>query len=663
MLFGVAEDHASNPIKIALGKLKAKGVKVVAINPIRTGYGAIADEWIGIRPGTDGLFVGALIHELMRAQKIDLDYLVRFTNAHWLVIDDPAGADDGLFARDAEGKPLAFDKTTGALADATRVDIAPALVGTFKLPDGRSARPSFALIAERFLDATNTARTRSRQRPAIPAETIRRIAARAGARRVRAAGHARHAVDRHRPAAATTRWSAGRCRCTPCAASRRIPTASRPAGCCICCRSCWARSIAPAASATRRRFRGRRRRRNRPARRDRAEHAAEGRAARLPARAGGSAGRRRRQAAAHRQGLFLGRADRRPRPDAHGHHQRGDGRSLSGRRAVHVHGQHELEFVDEHSGGAAASDREGRGDRRIQDSEDHLLRRLFVRDGRLRRPDPAGHHLSRTLGLHLAARPADLRPRRPGRRDPPAGGRARPRRARRSRACCSTSARGSELPGFVTDDRRADDIPAAIPTTSSITSAARASARLPAFAAPTARATAAARRIRSSSNPISPTAASTSTISRRSSATTSTPTRPISTGRRTWASSATPTPIMFQLYLEPLQKFRLAARGHGAVTPPATPSRADREIFRSDSVLVSAVRGAPATASIPFSAITQRPMHIYHSWGSHNGWLRQITAENCLYIHRDARADARHRRRRLGLDRERASAASRAASG
>ena len=89
MLFGVAEDHASNPIKTALGKLKEKGVKVVAVNPIRTGYGAIADEWIGIRPGTDGMFVGALIHELMRAQKIDLEYLARYTNAHWLVIDDP----------------------------------------------------------------------------------------------------------------------------------------------------------------------------------------------------------------------------------------------------------------------------------------------------------------------------------------------------------------------------------------------------------------------------------------------------------------------------------------------------------------------------------------------------------------------------------------------
>jgi sulfite dehydrogenase (quinone) subunit SoeA len=175
MLFGVAEDHASNPLKIALGKLKEKGVKVVAINPVRTGYGAIADEWIGIRPGTDGIFVGALIHELMRAQKIDLDYLVRYTNAHWLVIQDPKAADDGLFARDGEGRPLAFDKTSGALADASRIDIAPALVGTFKLADGRSARPSFALIAERFLSDEYTPE-KAAEKTGIPAETIRRIA-------------------------------------------------------------------------------------------------------------------------------------------------------------------------------------------------------------------------------------------------------------------------------------------------------------------------------------------------------------------------------------------------------------------------------------------------------------------------------------------------------
>ena len=51
MLWGVAEDHDSNPIKLGLGQLKARGAKVVAINPVRTGYGAIADEWIGDPPG------------------------------------------------------------------------------------------------------------------------------------------------------------------------------------------------------------------------------------------------------------------------------------------------------------------------------------------------------------------------------------------------------------------------------------------------------------------------------------------------------------------------------------------------------------------------------------------------------------------------------------
>ncbi len=110
MLWGVAEDHDSNPIKLGLGHLKGTGAKIVAVNPVRTGYGAIADEWIGIRPGTDGLFAFALIHELLKADRIDLDYLVRYTNAHWLVVRNPGGADDGMFARDADGHALCWNR-------------------------------------------------------------------------------------------------------------------------------------------------------------------------------------------------------------------------------------------------------------------------------------------------------------------------------------------------------------------------------------------------------------------------------------------------------------------------------------------------------------------------------------------------------------------------
>jgi anaerobic selenocysteine-containing dehydrogenase len=152
MLFGVAEDHSSNPIKIGLGRLKKRGVKIVSVNPVKTGYSAIADEWVGLRPGTDGLFISSLIHELLKADAVDLDFLVRYTNAHWLVIEAPGTAAHGLFARDEDGHPLAFDHQAKSVLNAELPDIAPRLAGEAALPDGRIARPVFELIARRFLD-------------------------------------------------------------------------------------------------------------------------------------------------------------------------------------------------------------------------------------------------------------------------------------------------------------------------------------------------------------------------------------------------------------------------------------------------------------------------------------------------------------------------------
>ncbi|MCA3555675.1 molybdopterin oxidoreductase family protein [Aestuariivirga sp.] len=176
LLFGVAEDHGSNPIKKGLGQLKARGAKIVSINPIRTGYSAIADEWIGIRPGTDGLFVGALIHELLGAQKIDGDYVLRYTNSPWLIVENPGGADDGLFARTPQGSALVWDSHSNSPMPALSPDAAPKLMGRFKLPDGRRAVTAFTLIAERFLDA-GWAPDRVAERCGVPAGTIRRIAA------------------------------------------------------------------------------------------------------------------------------------------------------------------------------------------------------------------------------------------------------------------------------------------------------------------------------------------------------------------------------------------------------------------------------------------------------------------------------------------------------
>ncbi|MEM8957100.1 MAG: molybdopterin oxidoreductase family protein [Pseudomonadota bacterium] len=176
MLFGVAEDHDSNPIKIGLGKMRTRGdAKFVSINPVRTGYSAIADEWIGLRPGTDGLFVFALIHELLRAEKVDFAYLGRYTNSAWLVIDAPGEADDGLFARNADGDPLVWDAETGGLHPALSA-ASPVLVGARTLEDGRKAVPVFELMARRYLRDEHSPDAVA-ERVGISAATIRRIAA------------------------------------------------------------------------------------------------------------------------------------------------------------------------------------------------------------------------------------------------------------------------------------------------------------------------------------------------------------------------------------------------------------------------------------------------------------------------------------------------------
>lgn len=171
LMFGVAEDHDSNPIKAGIAKLKARGAKFVSVNPVKTGYQAVADEWIGIAPGTDGLFVMALIHELLKADRIDLDFLVKYTNAPWLV-----RRDDGLFVRDAAGNPLCWDTRTGNTASALSPDVAPKLVGETTLLDGTRAVPVFELMAARYLSPEYAAE-KVADACGVPAATIKRIAA------------------------------------------------------------------------------------------------------------------------------------------------------------------------------------------------------------------------------------------------------------------------------------------------------------------------------------------------------------------------------------------------------------------------------------------------------------------------------------------------------
>ncbi|KGW45245.1 molybdopterin oxidoreductase family protein [Burkholderia pseudomallei MSHR684] len=181
-MIGTAEDHHSNPLKIAISKFKRAGGRFVAINPVRTGYAAIADEWVPIRPGTDGALFMAMIRELIETGGYDRDFVTRYTNAAEL-LDMRAEADTfGLFVRDAsraERNPLFpqnhlwWDLGSGrAVAHHTR-GATPALDGRYALDDGTPVAPSFALLRERVAECTPQWAERI---TGIPAATIRRLA-------------------------------------------------------------------------------------------------------------------------------------------------------------------------------------------------------------------------------------------------------------------------------------------------------------------------------------------------------------------------------------------------------------------------------------------------------------------------------------------------------
>lgn len=182
VMIGTAEDHHSNPLKMALGKFKRGGGRFIAINPIRTGYAAIADEWIPIKPGTDGALLLALIHELIEQDLVDHEFVARFTNGSQLVNQDESSDDFGMMLRNPDGdvvnpkRPHNFwwwDRNTNRPVADHAEGSEPALTGRYTMPDGTPAVPAFQLLKERV--AENTPQWAERI-TGIPAATIRRLA-------------------------------------------------------------------------------------------------------------------------------------------------------------------------------------------------------------------------------------------------------------------------------------------------------------------------------------------------------------------------------------------------------------------------------------------------------------------------------------------------------
>ena len=182
VMIGTAEDHHSNPMKIALSKFKRNGGRFISINPVRTGYSAIADEWVPIRPGTDGALLQALTHEIIRQGLYDREFLVQYSNAAELVNLDESSSEYGMFVRtevpEEEGcfdpqNKLWWDRNKNAPVVTHTRGADPFLLGEFKLKNGTPLKPAFQLLQERVKDYTPEW---AEGITGVPAATIRRLA-------------------------------------------------------------------------------------------------------------------------------------------------------------------------------------------------------------------------------------------------------------------------------------------------------------------------------------------------------------------------------------------------------------------------------------------------------------------------------------------------------
>ncbi|MCY0899710.1 MAG: molybdopterin-dependent oxidoreductase [Firmicutes bacterium] len=171
MMFGVAEDHPSNPLKLAISGLKERGGRFIVVNPVKSGYGALADEWVPIRPGTDGALILAFMHVLIREGLIDREYLRHWTNAPALVMRAPGTPRDGLFWRSPAGDMMV------ALADGRLVPYMEArgegmLEGEYT-HDGIRLEPAFQLLWQEVQQATPAW---AQEVTGVPKRTIVRLA-------------------------------------------------------------------------------------------------------------------------------------------------------------------------------------------------------------------------------------------------------------------------------------------------------------------------------------------------------------------------------------------------------------------------------------------------------------------------------------------------------
>lgn len=173
VLWGTQLGHLAETIPLhaahKLADARARGAKLVVIDPFCTNAAAKAHEWVPLRPGTDGALALAMLRVIVvELGAVDYPFLRRSTNAPYLI------RPDGRYHRDeSSNKPMVWDARAGAPRpfDACAPE-AMALEGEFEAA-GVSLRPAFQVFKAHLEQVSVAAMA---DITTVPAARIRRLA-------------------------------------------------------------------------------------------------------------------------------------------------------------------------------------------------------------------------------------------------------------------------------------------------------------------------------------------------------------------------------------------------------------------------------------------------------------------------------------------------------
>ncbi|MBI2954526.1 MAG: molybdopterin-dependent oxidoreductase [Chloroflexi bacterium] len=167
---GFGAYYAATGMAQRIADARARGMRHVVIDPFLSPTAEKADEWVPIRPGTDGALALAMLHVLLHELgAYDREYLKHHTNGPYLI------GEDGCYVRERDsGKPLIWDAVDGVAKPFDAADIKDfALDGRYEM-DGAAARPAFAALKEHVASFTPEWASPI---TTVPVATIRRITA------------------------------------------------------------------------------------------------------------------------------------------------------------------------------------------------------------------------------------------------------------------------------------------------------------------------------------------------------------------------------------------------------------------------------------------------------------------------------------------------------